>query len=80
MANGTAASPILDCFREFARRYSIAHRAYDNARSTERSMDRREAALSEKQAIESEFAECFQLRREPNWQNVEAAARGDTSP
>jgi hypothetical protein len=71
------ASALLDSFREFARRYSRAERAYSNARSTEMGIDRAEGALSMKQAIETEFERCYQLRKEPDWALVDRIAGGE---
>lgn len=68
---------LSDVFREFARRYSHAERAYANARHTERGSDSADAAISAKQAIEAEFGRCFILTGFPNWENVESAARGE---
>lgn len=66
-----------DVFREFAQRYSRAERAYANARHTERASGGADAALSMKQALESEFARCFLQTKFPDWDFVEQAARGE---
>jgi transcriptional regulator with XRE-family HTH domain len=64
-------------FRDFARRFSIATRAHENARHTSMSQDRAELAFSMMQALEAEFERCFQLRAEPDWKAVERAAMGE---
>lgn len=73
----TRPTTSVDIFREFSRRHGQAIRKYDNARATESSADRADAALSEVQALEAEFALCFEPVRAPNWEAVEAMARGD---
>jgi hypothetical protein len=66
-----------DVFEDFARRFSAAVRARDNARHTESGVERREAALSMMQSVKAEFGRCFVLQKFPDWQAVEDAARGD---
>jgi len=66
-----------DLFVEFAGRYSAAVRARDNARHTDRGTDRRDAAISMMKALEHEFGRCFLQIGVPNFDAVEAAARGD---
>lgn len=64
----------VEQFIEFARRYSIAVRAHNNAASTgSAGVD---TTLSLKQAIEHEFGTCFVLTSKPNWKRVEEMALG----
>lgn len=67
----------IECFREFARLYSRARRAFDNAGATERSMERRENALAMQQALEAEHARCFRQIAQPDWDAVQRAAAGE---
>ena len=73
----SAPGTIADTFREFASRYSRAERAYANARHTESSGARAEAALSMKMALEHEFGRCFIQCKVPDWTRVEGDARGE---
>ena len=61
-------------FREFARRYSIAERCYQNRMHTGGDV---EFAMSMRQAIENEFKRCFISVKRPDWDAVAKAAAGE---
>src|SRR5262249_26626624 len=70
-------SALVMALREWGRRMSIAVRMRDNARCTERGIERRDFAVSLIKSLEVEADQSFGLRRLPNWENVEARAKGE---
>lgn len=54
----------VEAFRELARRYSRCCRRYDRM-AAQGSRDQVDEALTKKQELENEFAECFVMRRVP---------------
>jgi hypothetical protein len=68
---------ISEVFEEVCRRYSQAVRDHDRTRGGMGSVERGEAALATRQAIEAEFKRCFRPIAIFDWDRVERAAKGD---